>query len=32
VRRALLAAGNTVEQFELAENHFEGWAEANRAA
>jgi tRNA-dihydrouridine synthase B len=32
VRRALLAAGNTVEQFELAENHFDGWAEANRAA
>jgi tRNA-dihydrouridine synthase B len=32
VRRALLAAGNTVEQFGLAENHFHGWAEANRAA
>ena len=32
VRRALLAAGNTVEQFELAENHFDGWAEASRAA
>jgi tRNA-dihydrouridine synthase B len=32
IRRALLAAGNTVEQFGLAENHFDGWAEANRAA
>jgi tRNA-dihydrouridine synthase B len=31
VRRALLAAGNTVEQFGLAENHFDGWAQANRA-
>ena len=28
VRRALLAAGNTVEQFGLAENHFDGWAES----
>ena len=32
IRRALLAAGNTVEQFGLAENHFDGWAEGNRAA
>jgi len=30
VRRALLAAGNTVEQFDLAESHFDGWAEADR--
>jgi tRNA-dihydrouridine synthase B len=32
VRRELLAAGNTFEQFGLAENHFDGWAEATRAA
>jgi tRNA-dihydrouridine synthase B len=32
IRRALLAAGNTIEQFGLAENHFDGWAEATRAA
>jgi len=32
VRQALLACGNTVEQFGLARNHFDGWAEANRAA
>jgi tRNA-dihydrouridine synthase B len=32
VRRAILAAGNTVEQFGLAENHFDGWVEHARAA
>jgi tRNA-dihydrouridine synthase B len=32
IRRALLAAGNSVEQFGLAENHFDGWAGKNRAA
>ncbi len=32
VRKALLAAGNTVEQFGLAQNHFDGWATADRSA
>ena len=32
VRGALLAAGNTGEQFGLAENHLDGWADADRAA
>jgi tRNA-dihydrouridine synthase B len=32
IRSALLAAGNTVEQFGLAENHLDGWADVNRAA
>ncbi len=32
LRRAVLAAGNTVEQFGLAENHFDGWAGGSRAA
>ena len=32
VRKTLLAAGNTVEQFGLAENHFARAAEADRAA
>jgi tRNA-dihydrouridine synthase B len=31
IRRALLAAGNTVEQFGLAENHFAQGADADRA-
>jgi len=32
VRKSLLAAGNTVEQFGLAENHLRGWAEHKQAA
>ena len=32
VRRELLAAGNTFEQFGLAENHFDDWAGATQAA
>jgi tRNA-dihydrouridine synthase B len=32
VRGALLAAQNTAEQFELARQHFDGWARAQQAA